>query len=41
MNMQKIRITICDDHPVITQGLRNFLDQKKNMEVVATASSGG
>ena len=38
--MSKIRITICDDHPVITQGLRNFLDQKKNMEVVATASSG-
>lgn len=38
--MSKIRIIICDDHPVITQGLRNFLDQKKNMQVVATASTG-
>lgn len=38
--MPKIRIIICDDHPIITQGLRNFLDQKKNMEVIATASSG-
>lgn len=36
----KIRIIICDDHPVITEGLRNFLDQKPNMDVVATVGCG-
>lgn len=38
--MQKIQIVICDDHPVITQGLQNFLDQKKSLQVIGTASSG-
>lgn len=38
--MKKIRIIICDDHPLITEGIQSFITQKDDMEVVATANSG-
>ncbi|MFB5944625.1 response regulator [Albibacterium profundi] len=38
--MKKIRIIICDDHPLITEGIHSFIVQKEDMEVVATANSG-
>lgn len=37
--MKKIRIVICDDHPLITEGIHSFITQKEDMEVVATAGS--
>jgi len=37
--MKKIRIIICDDHPLITEGIHSFITQKEDMEVVATAGS--
>lgn len=37
--MRKIRIVICDDHPLITEGIHSFITQKEDMEVVATAGS--
>jgi len=37
--MKKIRIIICDDHPLITEGIHSFITQKIDMEVVATAAS--
>lgn len=38
-NMKTIRIIICDDHPLITEGIHSFITQKEDMEVVATAAS--
>ena len=38
--MQVIKIIICDDHPLITEGLQSFINFKKNMQIVATADSG-
>lgn len=37
--MKRIRIIICDDHPLITEGIHSFITQKEDMEVVATAGS--
>jgi len=37
--MKRIKIIICDDHPLITEGIHSFITQKEDMEVVATASS--
>lgn len=37
--MKIIRIIICDDHPLITEGIHSFIAQKEDMEVVATAGS--
>jgi len=37
--MKKIRIIICDDHPLITEGIHSFITQREDMEVVATAGS--
>lgn len=37
--MKRIKIIICDDHPLITEGIYSFITQKEDMEVVATASS--
>jgi len=37
--MKTIRIIICDDHPLITEGIHSFITQKEDMEVVATADS--
>jgi two-component system, NarL family, response regulator LiaR len=35
-----IRIVICDDHPLVRQGLRNLLDLHDDMAVVGEASQG-
>jgi len=37
--MRKIRIIICDDHPLITEGIHSFITQKEDLEVVDTAGS--
>lgn len=39
--MKQIKIIICDDHPLITEGLQSFISQKKDMEIVAIAGSAG
>lgn len=36
----RVRLLICDDHPVVRQGLRTFLDARDDLEVVAEASDG-
>ena len=36
----RIRVLIADDHPVVRQGLRTFLDVQEDMEVVAEAADG-
>jgi DNA-binding NarL/FixJ family response regulator len=38
--MGKIRILIADDHPVVRQGLRTFLSQCSDFEVVGDAADG-
>ena len=38
--MECIKIVICDDHPLITQGLQSAMGNKSNMNIVATANSG-
>jgi NarL family two-component system response regulator LiaR len=35
-----IRVLVCDDHPVVRQGLRTFLDGRGGIEVVAEAADG-
>jgi DNA-binding NarL/FixJ family response regulator len=35
-----IRVLICDDHPVVRQGLRTFLSGRDGIEVVAEAADG-
>jgi NarL family two-component system response regulator LiaR len=37
---EKIRVIIADDHPVVRQGLRGFLDTIDDLEVVAEAADG-
>jgi NarL family two-component system response regulator LiaR len=37
---QKIRVLIVDDHAVVRQGLRVFIDLQEDMEVVGEASNG-
>jgi two-component system, NarL family, response regulator LiaR len=39
-NDQPIRVLVCDDHPVVRQGLRTFLDAREDLEVVAEAADG-
>ena len=34
-----IRTVICDDHPLITQGLTSYLASHESIEIIATASS--
>ncbi|MDO5607074.1 MAG: response regulator transcription factor [Capnocytophaga sp.] len=36
---ETIRIVVCDDHPLITEGLQSYIENKKGFDVVATASS--
>ncbi len=38
--MIKTRIVIADDHVVLCEGMRSFLEQEKDMEVVGEASDG-
>jgi two-component system, NarL family, response regulator LiaR len=37
---ERITVVIADDHPVVRQGLRTFLDLQEDLEVVAEASNG-
>ena len=38
--MPKTRILIADDHAVLREGMRNLLEQEKNLEVVGEAGDG-
>ena len=38
-HMKAIDIIICDDHPLITEGLQSFINNTKEMRIIATASS--
>jgi two-component system, NarL family, response regulator LiaR len=38
--MDKITILIVDDHPMVREGLRSFLEAQDDMDVVAEAASG-
>jgi len=38
--MAKIRILIVDDHAVLREGMRHFLEQEKDLEVVGEADDG-
>jgi two-component system, NarL family, response regulator LiaR len=38
--MERITVLIADDHPVVRQGLRTFLDLQEDVEVVAEAADG-
>ncbi len=38
--MDKISVLIVDDHAVVRQGLRTFLDLQEEMEVVGEAATG-
>lgn len=40
MSAEKIRVLIVDDHQVVRQGLRTFLDLNDDIEVVGEASDG-
>lgn len=37
--MIPIKIIICDDHPLIKEGIQSFISQKDDLEIVATAGS--
>lgn len=37
--MKKIKIIICDDHPLISKGFQNFIQTKEDMEFVGAVSS--
>lgn len=37
--MSVIKIIICDDHPLITEGLKSFIENKNELEIIATATS--
>lgn len=37
---QKIRILLVDDHPLVRQGLRMFIELQEDMQVVGEASTG-
>lgn len=38
--MNEIKIVICDDHPIICEGLQIFINQNKKMKITGIASSG-
>jgi len=38
-DMKRIEIIICDDHPLIAQGLSSFIGQKEDLIIVATATT--
>jgi DNA-binding NarL/FixJ family response regulator len=37
---ERIRIALCDDHPIVLAGLRNLLAAERDFEIVGTATSG-
>ncbi len=37
---QRIRVVLADDHALVTEGLRNLIDQQRDMEVVHTVQDG-
>jgi DNA-binding NarL/FixJ family response regulator len=37
---QRIRILVCDDHPVVRSGLRGMIQSQPDLEVIAEASKG-
>jgi DNA-binding NarL/FixJ family response regulator len=37
---QRIRILVCDDHPVVRSGLRGMIQSQPDLEVIAEASEG-
>lgn len=39
--MSKIRVLITDDHPMVRQGIRSFLERHSDIEVVGEAATGG
>ena len=38
--MNKIRILLADDHPVVRAGLRMFLESEEDLEVIGEAATG-
>jgi DNA-binding NarL/FixJ family response regulator len=36
----KVRIVLCDDHPIVLAGLRAMIDAEKDLELVGEASNG-
>ncbi|MCB9641468.1 MAG: response regulator transcription factor [Myxococcales bacterium] len=38
--MSPIRVLICDDHPMVRQGLRSFLELHEQIEVIGEAANG-
>jgi two-component system, NarL family, invasion response regulator UvrY len=38
--LSKIRVGICDDHPIVRAGFRQFIAEQGDMEVAAEASTG-
>ena len=37
---RRIRVLICDDHPMMVLGIKDFLSTQKSVEIVHTASDG-
>lgn len=37
--MSVIKVMICDDHPLISEGLQKFITEREKMEIVAIAAS--
>ena len=37
--MEKIKIIICDDHPLILEGLQRMLKERSSMEIVSTVNN--
>ena len=40
MTEQRIRILVCDDHPIVRSGLRGMIQSQPDLEVVAEAGEG-
>jgi DNA-binding NarL/FixJ family response regulator len=36
----KSRITLCDDHPIVLNGLRNLIESEQDFEIAGTATDG-
>jgi two-component system, NarL family, response regulator LiaR len=40
MSAPALRVLVCDDHPIVRQGLRTFLSSRPGLEVVGEAADG-